>query len=281
MFDLFRDVITELRGRASALAVGLSLAVVSVASGFISYTHISALTVALGGSWKTAHLMPLAVDGQIVIGSAYFMDGRNRWQKAGGLVLGIVPGIGESLFANWESGIGHGLLAAGWSTVPAQAFACSMIMFERWLKNRAKDRPAQARVPAVPLAEETIPQAPEPVAPAAQEAGPVPVHLHGAPQGAPWGLVSPAAAPPPAAPAFAVPTLGPVMTLAQRPKPARAPRPQAVPDVRLPLPADEDELRQLVASMSRNALHQTYDISKHQADKLRQQYLSENEKEVA
>jgi hypothetical protein len=86
--------------------------------------------------------MPAVIDGQIVIGSAYFMDGKNKWQKAGGLVLGVLPGIGESLVANWESGYAHGLWAGVWSTVPAQAFACSMFLFERWLHNRKLARVA-------------------------------------------------------------------------------------------------------------------------------------------
>lgn len=124
------------RAGFSSLTVGGSMAAVAFCSGFISYTHIAALTMHEGGSWKTAHLMPVVIDGQIVIGSGYFMDGKNRWQKAAGLGLGVLPGIGESLVANWESGAAHGLWAGIWSTVPAQAFACSMFLFERWLHNR-------------------------------------------------------------------------------------------------------------------------------------------------
>src|ERR1700733_9145228 len=140
MFKALGVIIGGGRARFSEFTVGLALATVAFASGFISYTHICALTLAQGGNWKTAHLMPLAVDGQIVIGGRYFMDGRNRWQKAGGLLLGVLPGIGESLFANWQSGIVHGLMAAGWATVPAQAFACSAFLFERWLHARKADR---------------------------------------------------------------------------------------------------------------------------------------------
>lgn len=118
-------------------AVGGSLAVVAVVTGFISYTHICALTLALNQSWKTAHLMALAVDGQIVIGGAVLaMAGRGRWW---GLV-GVVPGLAESLFANWESGAPHGHLAAVWATVAAQSFACSSLLFEKWLRNRVSAR---------------------------------------------------------------------------------------------------------------------------------------------
>jgi hypothetical protein len=266
MYEALVRVINELRARASALAVGVSMAMVSAASGFISYTHICALTLSLGGSWKTGHLMPLAVDGQIIIGSAYFMDGKNRWQKAGGLVLGVAPGIGESLFANWESGIGHGLLAAGWSTVPAQAFACSMIMFERWLKNRA--RPAAATA-------ELSPQATEPAAPG-QDAGP---------GGQPQGAGAPAAAP---APLAGVPVLGPVMMLSDRPRPARrAPAARAAEPAgdRPPLPQGA-ELEALIAdeSVSANEMARRYDVSRWTANLMKKQYAEEvlgREKETA
>ena len=256
-------VINALRERASALAVGLSLATVSLATGFISYTHISALTIHEGGSWKSAHLYPLAVDGQIAAGMVVLMEVKTRHRWWG--LAGFLPGLGESLIANWASGYaGHNLAAALWATVPAQAFACSTFLFEMWLRYRRSVKPA-----AQPVSE-TISQAPEPAAPVAQEAAPVPVHLHGAPEGAPWGLVSPAAAPasrPQPAPAFSVPLVGPSMALAQRP----ASRPRAVKvadDTRLPLPADPGELAAALAGLSRNKIFETYRVSKGKASTL-------------
>ena len=81
-------VIAAVRERASALAVGLSLATVTLATGFISYTHISALTIHEGGSWKSAHLYPLAVDGQIAAGMVVLMEvkTRHRWWGLAGFV---------------------------------------------------------------------------------------------------------------------------------------------------------------------------------------------------
>jgi uncharacterized protein DUF2637 len=125
-------VITQFRAWGPAAAAGLALATVAAVTGFISYTHICALTLQLHQSWKTAHLMPLAVDGQIVVGSVVLLTGRGRAAWWGW--LGVAPGLAESLFANWESGIVHGHLAAIWATVPAQAFAVASFMFERWLK---------------------------------------------------------------------------------------------------------------------------------------------------
>lgn len=134
------------RANFSSTVTGSAMATVAFCSGFISYTHICALTLSDHGSWKVAHLMPLPVDGQIVIGSSYFMDGKNRWQKIGGLLLGVLPGIGESLWANWQSGAAFGYRSQLWDTVPAQAFACSMFLFERWLHNRKLARIAAGQL---------------------------------------------------------------------------------------------------------------------------------------
>jgi hypothetical protein len=127
-----------LREWGGALVVGGALATVATVAGFISYTHICALTLQLHQSWKTAHLIPLAVDGQLTIGSAVLATATGR-QKHWGW-LGVIPGLGESLFANWESGIVHGYTAAIWATVAAQAFAVSGFLFERWLKSRISAR---------------------------------------------------------------------------------------------------------------------------------------------
>jgi hypothetical protein len=165
-----------LRSHAAALVIGASLATVAVVAGSISYTHICALTLVLSQSWKTAHLMPLAVDGQIIIGSAVFMvlSGPNRWWG----LLGVVPGLAESLFANWESGIPHGVRAAIWATVAAQAFAVSSFLFERWLKSQVRPvvhggpagpLPAPAEKAGVPAEPEAEP-APGPDGPATPEA---------------------------------------------------------------------------------------------------------------
>lgn len=295
-------VITGLRERSSALVVGLSLATVAVTTGFISYTHISALTITENQSWKTAHLMPLTVDGQIAIGSVILMEvkGRHRWW---GLV-GFLPGLVESLLANWASGWaahpavmqghqvvtaavqGHNLGAALWSTVPAQAFACSTFLFEMWLRYRRRGQAAKPGLVTMLGSAEMAAMMNElsPQAAGAPAPGPAVVHVHAAPAGAPWGLAGPAAAPVPEpvpAPAavslpFPLQAAGPSMSLADRPK--HAPRQRAAASVsidRKPLPADEAALRALVNSMSRNDLWRQYEVSKHGADKLREQYLNE------
>lgn len=120
------------RQHRARLAGGFPLAVVTVVAGIISYTHICALTLALGGSMMAGHLMPFGVDGQIVMGSVVLLTVTGCQRHWGW--LGIVPGLAESLFANYEAGISHGPLAAGWYAVPALAFAVASFLFERWLK---------------------------------------------------------------------------------------------------------------------------------------------------
>jgi hypothetical protein len=244
------------RSRADSLTVGTAMAVVSFCSGFISYTHIAALTLEEGQSWKTAHLMPLCVDGQLVIGSAYFMYGRNWKSKWAGLLLGVIPGIGESLIANWQSGIVHGYFAAGWATVPAQAFACSTILFERWLhRRRAEADAAKQAAEAAPatdlrLAEPAAAPAPEPVAPE-----PVPV-------------MEPLPEPPGAAPAWMAryPQPVPYVEPLARPirysgRPAGTGRARPPKDEWLALP--EDERNHLVDTLSFAALSERAGVSKH------------------
>jgi hypothetical protein len=249
------------RERFDSLMVGTAMAVVSFSSGFISYTHISALTLQLHGSWKSAHLYPLCIDGQLVIGSAYFMYGKDRKSKVAGLVFGVIPGIGESLVANWESGIVHGLFAAGWATVPAQAFACSTILFERWLHRRRAESEA-TRLSGTPatdlrLAEPAAAPAPEPAAP-----GPEPEAV--APEPVPAMEPLPAWTPGP------VPWIDsqPAPRLAVAPKPrTRSAAAQAGSRARPPLPEwlalPEDERNHLIDTLSFLQLSERAGVSKH------------------
>ena len=160
-----------LHEHGAALTAGLALATVTAVTGEISYTHICALTLVLHQSWQTAHLMPFAVDGQIVVGSVVLLVARGRTAWWGW--LGIVPGLAESLFANWESGIAHGRLSAAWAVVAAASFAGSSFIFERWLKSQARRGtsawPAtvaetEAETASVPVAD-AVPEVPRQLTP--------------------------------------------------------------------------------------------------------------------
>lgn len=237
--DLIKDVITWLRARASSLAIGWSLATVAVTTGFVSYTHITALTLDMGQSWKNSHLYPLFIDGQIVIGSIYFMtrNGKRRWLG----LLGIVPGVAESLFANWESSnvTGswlHVYSAHAWATVAAQAFAVSSFLFERWLKDRG----------SLPFAAPVLPEM-------AHEPEPMPESL---PEREEEPRLTPELEPP-------------------------RPRPHAVPnqdDDRKPLPDDPDELRRLILTTPGNRLSKTHRITRYGHSQLKTQFLNEGDR---
>lgn len=240
MMDFTGRVISWLRVRSSSLAIGWSLALVAATTGFVSYTHISALTMNLGQSWKTAHLYPLFIDGQIVIGSVYFMtrDGKRRWLG----LLGIVPGVLESLFANWESSSVtgswlHVYESHAWATVAAQAFAVSSFLFERWLKDRGALPSARSALPELTHEPEPVQQQ---VQANVQQSAPEPEVI--------------------------------------RPERPRLLPPPLENDDRLPLPDDPDELRELVLGTPGNQLARTHQITRYRHSQLKQQFENEGDR---
>jgi hypothetical protein len=116
---------------------------VAAVAGVISYSHIYELTVGLHQSVMAARLMPFGVDGLIVTGSVVLLQSApgQRWLGW----LGIGPGVAISLFANVESGIRYGWLAAVWAGIPAVSFFLACFILENWIKAQAQ---ARAKVPA-------------------------------------------------------------------------------------------------------------------------------------
>ena len=119
----------------SRLTAGLALVVVASVTGVISYTHVYDLTVSLHQPVMVARLMPFGVDGLIVFGSVVLLQAAPGQTWLGW--LGVIPGVAASLFANVESGLRWGPLAAGWAGVPAASFALATFLLERWLKAQA------------------------------------------------------------------------------------------------------------------------------------------------
>lgn len=125
----------DLRKHGPRFAAGSAILAVAVTTGIVSYSHIYRLTIALHQLPVVARLMPFGVDGLIVVGSVVLLtSGRLGW-------LCVGPGIAISLFANVESGIGFGWLAALWAGVPAVTFALSTFTFERWLSKSPVPHP--------------------------------------------------------------------------------------------------------------------------------------------
>jgi hypothetical protein len=114
----------------------------------ISYTHIYRLTLALHQPVMVARLMPFGVDGLIVAGSVVLLQSVPGQRWLGWVAVG--PGVAISLFANAESGIRYGWLAATWAAIPAVVFSLATFVLERWLAGQAA-RPVAAP-DAVPAA---------------------------------------------------------------------------------------------------------------------------------
>jgi hypothetical protein len=124
-----------LRRQWSRLVAGLAFTVVATVTGVVSYIHIEALTVALHQHLVVARLMPLGIDGLIVVGSVALLQAGDDHPHLGWLCVG--PGAAASLFANVESGIRYGLLAAGWAGMASVGFFLATFTLERWLKAQA------------------------------------------------------------------------------------------------------------------------------------------------
>src|SRR5260221_208857 len=116
----------------SRLVAGLAFATVAAVTGVVSYTHIEALTLALHQPLMVARLMPFGVDGLIVVGSVALLQAAPGHERLGW--AGVGPGVAASVFANVESGLHHGPLAAAWAGVPALSFFLATFMLERWAK---------------------------------------------------------------------------------------------------------------------------------------------------
>ena len=152
-------------------------------AGLISYTHISDLSRALHQPVMVARLMPFGVDGLITVGSVVLLQGgRLGW-------LGIGPGVAISLFANVESGIRYGWLAAVWAGIPAVSFALASFILEHWLAGQAKGKTAPVAAPISALV-----SAPESIATTALES--IPESTRSAPEGAPVRAVKSASSGP-------------------------------------------------------------------------------------
>ena len=139
-----------LRAYGPKIISGLAIAAVAGVAGVVSYLHIYGLTLTLHQPVIVARLMPFAVDGLIVVGSVVLLTEAAAWWLGW---LGVGPGVTISLFANVESGIRYGVLAAIWAGIPAVAFSLATFMLERWLKAQAEHvvpELPQTAVPAVP-----------------------------------------------------------------------------------------------------------------------------------
>ena len=105
----------------------LVFATVGAVAAIVSYGHIVNLFLTWHATSLDAHLMPIAIDGLIIIGAGAAKGGQKRlgWSAIG-------PGLAASLYANVMNGLPYGRGAAmgsGWATVAL--FLATNVM-ERW-----------------------------------------------------------------------------------------------------------------------------------------------------
>jgi Protein of unknown function (DUF2637) len=111
-------------------AVAIPSAVVAVVAGVVSFGHIEGLALSVHQPLAYARLLPLAVDGLIVAGTVVILAG--YWLGW----LAVVLGVAATVFANLESGLPYGPLAAAVATWPAISFSVACFLLERWLKRQ-------------------------------------------------------------------------------------------------------------------------------------------------
>lgn len=129
-----RETVPDKPGRL-ALAVSafrrnwwrLVFASVGAVAAVVSYGHIVSLFLSWHAPLLDARLMPIAIDGLIIIGAGAAKGGQKRlgWSAIG-------PGLAASLYANVMNGLPYGYGAAmgsGWATVAL--FLATNVM-ERW-----------------------------------------------------------------------------------------------------------------------------------------------------
>jgi hypothetical protein len=133
----------------------LVFASVGAVAAVVSYGHIVNLFLSWHAPLLDARLMPVAIDGLIIIGAGAAKGGQKRlgWSAIG-------PGLAASLYANVMNGLPHGYGAAmgsGWATVAL--FLATNVM-ERWKAAPAvppREDKQPDRQPGKPAARVSIP----------------------------------------------------------------------------------------------------------------------------
>lgn len=114
----------------ATIAAAVPVAAVAVIAGVVSFSHIEGLALRTHQSITDARLLPFAVDGLIVAGVVVVLAG---------YALGwcsVVLGVAATVYANVESGLPYGHLAAVVAAWPAIAFSVASFVLERWLKSQ-------------------------------------------------------------------------------------------------------------------------------------------------
>ena len=107
----------------SRVLAGLAVLVVAVIAAIVSFSHIESLALGHGQPIWDARLLPVSVDGLLVVSSLTMLAEARAQRPAPGLArFGLVFGIAGTLAANVAYGVHFGLVGAVISAWPAAAF---------------------------------------------------------------------------------------------------------------------------------------------------------------
>jgi hypothetical protein len=151
---------------------GSAYAVVTVLAGiaaFISYNHIYEVVTSYGETGGVATLVPVVIDGLLVVASITMLDDarndrRKHWLSRVALGVGIALTLAANVLHGWSSGPIGSIIAA----LPAVTLTISFELLMILIRRAAKAVKVEA--PAVELAEAAPVEAPKVVEPAKVEA---------------------------------------------------------------------------------------------------------------
>ena len=123
------------------IARNASAAIVAGIAGYASYWHQVAVAQAAGEREELAHIMPLSVDGLLVVASIAMVDARaegrrpSRWARVA-FTVGIAASVGANVMSAHPTLLGR--LVAGWP-------AAALLLVVETLSSRGKRLPAETR----------------------------------------------------------------------------------------------------------------------------------------
>lgn len=147
------NVDTLIRGAAH---VGVSM--VAGIAFVISYTHAYEVAIQYGESGMVARLVPLVIDGLLIVASVVQLDAARRGRKAGWLSwLALVVGILLTLGANVLHGIANGIVGAIIASLPAVTLTISFELLMHLMRRSAVESSKAEALIDEPLQDETTP----------------------------------------------------------------------------------------------------------------------------
>jgi hypothetical protein len=138
-----------------------SAAVVAGIAGYVSYWHQAEVAKLAGERDEIAHLLPLSVDGLLIVASVAMVDARAEgrkpsWKTKVGFAVGIAASIGANVMSAQPTWLGR--IVAAW---PALALLLVVeILASKGRRIREAAAKAEAAEPAPEPAPVPVPQAP-------------------------------------------------------------------------------------------------------------------------